>query len=692
MNEPPIVQQQDEFTMANNNGMNTRRDARIGGSFSSFGQQNSDYYSSNNASSAFHHSPKNNNMASSSRSPSDPPFWGQQQQHQQMHQQNHGNNNNVSSKDRSRSMGSSPAPFNNMNMRYDMGGQGFNDSTRFGNNNDYYQETNNNNSFQTSSNDRQRQQYPPNAQQFAPSTYNSNNINSMNNNVTETRSTPPHSSTMDFMLSDAPHQQNNESKRRKVNSSSSSDLLLQMLNETLLMSPESIAKPAVFGGGQYQQQQSLRQHQSNSCGASPSTSNNVSPFTNYINKPTLLTYPHKSRFDNEPPKISPNPLSIKDGNINSNSIGDTPRLFADYFLCNNDGNHGVDMNAMPPLPLVPVPTDSTTTTSNNSKNSMDPQESAAPFKKSFNQASLPLPPKKSHGSSSKKKSKGGSSQKKRSSNNDGGDKPTGPNPNHIITPTSATISGIAAEIREQMQQQQQKKKKQQVTSSTTSSANTQKGKDVSSSRINNEADSQSKSSSDKKSDNFFVPQFASTMEASQASQQAIHDWDRKFGLRRAHSKTMRESCRSRKRVLEFLKGAGANLQLLSESLSAREMEINRSVLLSSDNSPTTCQETKEEEVNATTTRELDRPVHIKKKIGHDTKYKLGKSVLSNEKTTREQVEQSPSTPSTKNDNESDNSLIMSPNKPPNNAKKTRHLKPSRRHSIVESKIDRKSVV
>jgi hypothetical protein len=60
-------------------------------------------------------------------------------------------------------------------------------------------------------------------------------------------------------------------------------------------------------------------------------------------------------------------------------------------------------------------------------------------------------------------------------------------------------------------------------------------------------------------DGFSVPQFATSMEASQFSQQSIHDWDKKFGLRRAHSKTMRESARSRRNVLEFLKGDGSEL-------------------------------------------------------------------------------------------------------------------------------------
>mmetsp|Transcript_40449 Transcript_40449/g.74904 ORF Transcript_40449/g.74904 Transcript_40449/m.74904 type:complete len:782 (-) Transcript_40449:164-2509(-) len=38
------------------------------------------------------------------------------------------------------------------------------------------------------------------------------------------------------------------------------------------------------------------------------------------------------------------------------------------------------------------------------------------------------------------------------------------------------------------------------------------------------------------------------MEQSQDSQQAIHDWDRAMGLRRSHSKTMRHSSRSRKKL------------------------------------------------------------------------------------------------------------------------------------------------
>jgi hypothetical protein len=42
--------------------------------------------------------------------------------------------------------------------------------------------------------------------------------------------------------------------------------------------------------------------------------------------------------------------------------------------------------------------------------------------------------------------------------------------------------------------------------------------------------------------------FASAMEVSQKSQQDIHDWDKKMGLKRSHSKTMRLSARSRKKL------------------------------------------------------------------------------------------------------------------------------------------------
>ena len=43
------------------------------------------------------------------------------------------------------------------------------------------------------------------------------------------------------------------------------------------------------------------------------------------------------------------------------------------------------------------------------------------------------------------------------------------------------------------------------------------------------------------------------MEKSQKSQQDIHDWDKKMGLKRSHSKTMRLSMRSRKKLRAMLK-------------------------------------------------------------------------------------------------------------------------------------------
>lgn len=46
--------------------------------------------------------------------------------------------------------------------------------------------------------------------------------------------------------------------------------------------------------------------------------------------------------------------------------------------------------------------------------------------------------------------------------------------------------------------------------------------------------------------------FDGAMGSSQESQQAIHDWDRKMGLKRSHSKTMRLSSRSRKQLRDIM--------------------------------------------------------------------------------------------------------------------------------------------
>ena len=47
--------------------------------------------------------------------------------------------------------------------------------------------------------------------------------------------------------------------------------------------------------------------------------------------------------------------------------------------------------------------------------------------------------------------------------------------------------------------------------------------------------------------------FAFAMEKSAKSQQDIHNWDQKMGLKRSHSKTMRLSMRSRKKLRSIMK-------------------------------------------------------------------------------------------------------------------------------------------
>ena len=90
--------------------------------------------------------------------------------------------------------------------------------------------------------------------------------------------------------------------------------------------------------------------------------------------------------------------------------------------------------------------------------------------------------------------------------------------NHIPTPSSATISALSREVQSKMMQQ--------ISSSSTTVSN----------KSQDDASSTTAAAATIMED---IPQFASSMEASQASQQSIHDWDRKMGLRRAHSKTMR---------------------------------------------------------------------------------------------------------------------------------------------------------
>lgn len=47
--------------------------------------------------------------------------------------------------------------------------------------------------------------------------------------------------------------------------------------------------------------------------------------------------------------------------------------------------------------------------------------------------------------------------------------------------------------------------------------------------------------------------FRNAMQRTQKSQQEIHNWDKKMGLRRSHSKVMRLSFRSRKQLCKLLK-------------------------------------------------------------------------------------------------------------------------------------------
>jgi len=69
---------------------------------------------------------------------------------------------------------------------------------------------------------------------------------------------------------------------------------------------------------------------------------------------------------------------------------------------------------------------------------------------------------------------------------------------------------------------------------------------------------------------FMAPKISQVMEAftaamaqSHMSQQAIHDWDKKMGLKRSHSKTMRLSMRSRKKLISILKKGDLSSKILT---------------------------------------------------------------------------------------------------------------------------------
>jgi hypothetical protein len=64
-----------------------------------------------------------------------------------------------------------------------------------------------------------------------------------------------------------------------------------------------------------------------------------------------------------------------------------------------------------------------------------------------------------------------------------------------------------------------------------------------------------------------IERFASAMDQSSKSQQDIHDWDRKMGLKRSHSKTMRLSMRSRKKLRAVMKKEMITIKEFSSSRS-----------------------------------------------------------------------------------------------------------------------------
>mmetsp|Transcript_33357 Transcript_33357/g.61235 ORF Transcript_33357/g.61235 Transcript_33357/m.61235 type:complete len:407 (+) Transcript_33357:1-1221(+) len=280
----------------------------------------------------------------------------------------------------------------------------------------------------------------------------------------------------------------------------------------------------------------------------------LSPFSRYI-KP----------ISHENSSLTPLPQSRGNGNI-----GNTHRMFADFLLDSTSGGSGggLDVSAMPPPPLVHNIDFSRKNLSEESN--LQPAEKAALKRGDITNEihlprvcdsldSLPLPRRKSQQRNfppGKKRPNRGKGQKK--SKDRTASSASDPTANHIITPSSAIISALSAEVRLKMK------------------PSSMQDRNVAKSARSDGKDSNS-------GDVFFVPNFASAMEKSQASQQAIHDWDRAFGLRRAHSKTMRESCRSRKKVLEFLKGEGASLLLWKKSSSFGKEEEERGVVQELDN-------------------------------------------------------------------------------------------------------------
>ncbi|KAL3784086.1 hypothetical protein HJC23_012275 [Cyclotella cryptica] len=298
------------------------------------------------------------------------------------------------------------------------------------------------------------------------------------------------------------------------------------------------------------------------------------------NSPTL------SPFSRRTAACSPlTPLNHTQGYVDSNSpMGQTPIMFAEYFLGarEEEDEDGVTKRAVPPPPPLYQETVSTSGKHcadggmqgvggrqgvvGGFQNTMfrpqggdcfpvpkfmfnEVQFDPAPakvldeeelllqkFRTPFSSEPLCLPPRRKKDSTPKTKKRVATKKKPKE---EVSASPAGTAINNDTTPSSAAIVALTAEIKSQM--------KSPPTATDDNECPSPNVPDCA-------ADS-----SGTERDGFSIPQFATSMEASQYSQQTIHDWDKKFGLRRAHSKTMRESARSRKKVLEFLKGEGASL-------------------------------------------------------------------------------------------------------------------------------------
>jgi len=192
-------------------------------------------------------------------------------------------------------------------------------------------------------------------------------------------------------------------------------------------------------------------------------------------------------------------------NLDKVKIGDvnTPTMFANYFLSNigikecKEDEGGDVINTMPPPPLLVG-------------NNNDVQMNEESKKKKVNQIKKKKLPAVVWQPSSNSSPKPTKSIK---DNNH----PTKPS-SYNETPSSEIIKALSNQI------------KSNLSSSLASS---------SSSLYQQTNTNNDKGSSTASMSTAAQPQFALSMEASQASQQSIHDWDKKFGLRRAHSKTMR---------------------------------------------------------------------------------------------------------------------------------------------------------